>query len=106
LEKSLERVGASIAAMNIALELGSNAAIRDAVKRGLGVAFLSLMAVQTDIDAGKLCRAHIKNLELTRHFYLVHDRRRPLSPAASIFVQFLESHPLCGERKIAHKQSL
>jgi LysR family transcriptional regulator, low CO2-responsive transcriptional regulator len=97
LEKSLERAGTSISALNVTLELGSNAAIKDAVRRGLGLAFLSLLAVQKDIDAAELCRVEVKGLDLTRHFYLVHDRCRPLSPAASIFLHFLESHPLGSE---------
>jgi DNA-binding transcriptional LysR family regulator len=94
LEKSLERAGASLTGLNVTLELGSNAAIKDAVKRGLGVAFLSRLAVRREIDAGELREVMVSGLSLTRHFYLVHHRRRPLSPAASVFRHFLESHPI------------
>jgi DNA-binding transcriptional LysR family regulator len=97
LEKSLQRSGASFAELNITLELGSNAAIKDAVKRGLGVAFLSRLAVQREIDAGELRAVTVGGLSLTRNFYLVYHRRRPLSPAASVFVQFLESHRIGAE---------
>ena len=37
LKKGLERAGSSLDAMTISLEMGSNAAIKDAVRRGLGV---------------------------------------------------------------------
>jgi DNA-binding transcriptional LysR family regulator len=94
LEKGLDRAGASLAGLNIALELGSNAAIKDAVKRGLGVAFLSRLAVQSEIDAGELRTVMVSGLSLNRHLYLVFDRRRPLSRPASVFLHFLESHPM------------
>jgi LysR family transcriptional regulator, low CO2-responsive transcriptional regulator len=94
LEKSLERAGTSLTDLNIALELGSNAAIRDAVKRGLGVAFLSRFAVQRELDAHELRAVSVRGLRLTRHFYLVYHRRRPLSPAASVFLHFVGSHPI------------
>jgi DNA-binding transcriptional LysR family regulator len=97
LEKSLERSGTSLAALNITLELGSNAAIKDAVKRGLGVAFLSRLAVQRELGADELRAVTVGGLSLARHFYLVYHRRRPLSPAASAFLHFLESHPIGPE---------
>ncbi len=92
LEKSLERASTSLASFNITLELGSNAAIKDTVKRGLGVAFLSLLAVQRELDAAELRAVTVSGLSLTRQFYLVYHRHRPLTPAAFTFVNFLESH--------------
>jgi len=76
------------------LELRSNAAIKDAVKRGLWVAFLSRLAVQRELDARELRKVPITGLSLTRHFYLVYHRRRPLSPVASAFLRFVTSHPI------------
>lgn len=92
LEKGLEQFGSSLADLTITLELGSNAAIRDAVKRGLGVAFLSRLAVQRELDADELRAVTVSGLSLDRQFYVIHHRRRPLSPAASVFLHFLESH--------------
>jgi LysR family transcriptional regulator, low CO2-responsive transcriptional regulator len=97
LEKSLERSGTSLAGLNITLELGSNAAIKDAVKRGLGIAFLSRLAVQRELNASELRAISVSGLSLTRHFYLVYHRRRPLSTAASAFLHFLESHRIGPE---------
>jgi DNA-binding transcriptional LysR family regulator len=94
LEEGLQRSGTSLAGMNIALELGSNAAIKNALKRGLGIAFLSRLAVQRELDAGELRAVAVSGLSLNRHFYLVHHRRHPLSPAASAFLHFVASHPV------------
>jgi len=94
LEKSLLRSGTSLARLNITLELGSNVAIKDAVKRGLGIAFLSRLAVHRELDARELQAVAVSGLSLARQFYLVYHRRRPLSPAASAFLRFLESYPI------------
>jgi DNA-binding transcriptional LysR family regulator len=94
LERGLERAGTSLAALNVTLELGSNAAIKDAVRRGLGIAFLSEMTVCRELDSSQLRTIAVKGLDLTRQFYLVFDRRRPLPPAAAGFLHFLKTHPL------------
>ncbi|QDV37556.1 LysR family transcriptional regulator [Tautonia plasticadhaerens] len=99
LEAGLERAGASLAGMNVALELGSNSAIRDAVRRRLGVAFLSRSAVQPDLDSGALRAVGVRGLDLARHLYVIHHGRRPLSPAASVFLHFLKAHPLDPDRR-------
>ena len=97
LEKSLERAGTSLADLNVSLELGSNSAIKDAVKRGLGVAFLSRLTVKRELDATELRAVAVRGLCLRRSFYVVYQRRRPLSPAASVFLHFVESHPIGQE---------
>lgn len=91
LEQGLALAGTSIAALTVTLELGSNAAIIDGVRRGLGVAFLSRAAVQRELDSGGLRGVEVRGLDLGRQLYLVFDRRRPLTPAARAFRQFLES---------------
>jgi LysR family transcriptional regulator, low CO2-responsive transcriptional regulator len=93
LEEGLARSGTSLAALNVTLELGSNSAIKDAVIRGLGVAFLSQLAVRRELGSKELHALAIKGLDLERDFYLVYDRRRPLSPAAATFLHFVEVHP-------------
>jgi DNA-binding transcriptional LysR family regulator len=90
---SLERGGVALHELNVALELGSNAAIKDAVRRGLGIAFLSRMTVRRELDSREMETAEVEGLELTREFYLAYDRRRPLPPAANAFLHFLEAHP-------------
>lgn len=93
LEEGLRALGIEPRALAVALELGSNAAIRDAVRGGLGVAFLSYLCVRGELERGELVRVAVPGLELRRSFYAVRDRRRPLSPAAGAFTHFLEAHP-------------
>lgn len=99
LRQGLERAGSSLEAMNVALEMGSNAAIKDAVKRGLGASFVSRSTVERELGSGELKAVTVRGLVLTRTLYAVHHRRRPLSPAASAFLHFLEAHPLKPDRR-------
>src|SRR5262249_6899896 len=54
LEQVLAQAGKSLAQLHVALELGSNEAIKEAVLRGLGLAVLSAHAVRQEIEAGTL----------------------------------------------------
>lgn len=93
-EKSLDRAGLSLADLRIALELGSNEAIKEAVLRGVGVAILSTYAVQKELRAGQLHALRVHDLPCDREMYIVQDRRRVLPLPARLFVLFLETHPL------------
>src|SRR5262245_12862881 len=96
LENSLERAGLSLADFEIALELGSNEAIKEAVRRGAGVAILSRFAVGQELKARQLRAVEVRDLSLSREIFLVLDRRRVLPLPARMFLLFLESHPLVG----------
>jgi DNA-binding transcriptional LysR family regulator len=99
LRKGLERAGASLDEMTISLEMGSNAAIKDAVKRGLGVSFVSRSTVERELASGELVSVRVRGLVLSRYLYAVYHRRRPLSPAASAFLHFLKANPLQPDRR-------
>lgn len=92
-EKSLARAGLSLEDFHIALELGSNEAIKEAVLRRVGLAVLSAYAVQKELAGGKLLAREI-DLDGDRDMYVVHDRRRALSPPAHAFLAFLASNPI------------
>lgn len=93
-EKSLERVGRSLSDLHIALELGSNEAIKEAVLRGLGVAVLSIYAVQKDLRSRQLIALEVSDLKCDRDMYIVRDTRRVLPLPARLFLTFLETHPI------------
>lgn len=93
-EKSLDRAGQSLADLRVALELGSNEAIKEAVLQGIGVAVLSTFAVQKELRAGQLHALEVSDLHCDRDMFIVHDKRRVLSLPARLFLIFLESHPI------------
>jgi DNA-binding transcriptional LysR family regulator len=102
-EKSLDKAGLSLADLQVALELGSNEAIKEAVLRGVGIAILSTYAVQKELRARQLCGLTVSDLHCDRDMYLIQDRRRVLSLPARLFLLFLETHPIIPE---SHKQRL
>jgi DNA-binding transcriptional LysR family regulator len=93
-EKSLERAGRSLAELRVALELGSNEAIKEAVLRGVGVAILSNYAVGKELRAGQLHALEVSDLRCDRDLFIVQDRRRVLPLPARTFLIFLETSPL------------
>ena len=70
-EKSLERAGQSLADLRVALELGSNEAIKEAVLRGVGLAILSAYAVQKEVAAGQLRALEVRDLHCDRDMFIV-----------------------------------
>src|SRR5579884_1668272 len=97
-EKSLDKAGLSLTDLRVALELGSNEAIKEAVLRGVGVAILSTYAVQKEIRTGQLHALTVNDLHCDRDMYIVQDRRRVLPLPARLFLLFLETHPITAER--------
>ncbi len=95
-EKALERAGLSLNDFQVALELGSNEAVKEAVKRGAGVAVLSRYAVELELKTKQLRAVPIGDLSLDREMFLVLDRRRVLPLPARMFLLFLETHPIAA----------
>jgi DNA-binding transcriptional LysR family regulator len=90
--QALERAGRSLCDFRIALELGSNEAIRKAVMRGAGVAMLSIYAVQKELKARELRAVQVDDLRCERDMFIVMDRRRVMPVAARLFLTFLDAH--------------
>jgi DNA-binding transcriptional LysR family regulator len=93
-EKSLGRTGLGLADLRIALELGSNEAIKEAVLRDVGVAVLSVYAVQKEVKAGHLRALAITGIRCNRDMFIVQDRRRVLPISARQFLAFLDANPV------------
>lgn len=75
-------------------EIGSTAAVKEAVKAGIGVAILSKRAVKDEIQCGRLVSLTIKDQKLKRPFYLIQRKNRELSPVASVFKEFMREKAL------------
>src|SRR5262249_30207802 len=86
LERALATAGRPAKDLQVALELGSNEAIKAAVRRGAGVSVLSDQTVKDEIKAGQLHALRIKGLLLEREMFVVWDRRRALPITARLFI--------------------
>ena len=79
--------------LNVTMELGSTAAIKEALLGGLGVSILSKTSVQRDLQDGLLKIVPIRGFKLERDFYQVFHRSHLLSPVSLAFIHFLKQHP-------------
>jgi LysR family transcriptional regulator, low CO2-responsive transcriptional regulator len=93
LEQALSRSGKGLKDFRIALELGSNEGIKEAVLRGLGLAVLSTHVVQKEVDAGQLHALPITDFPLEREMFVVWDTRRALPLPARLFLDLLAPNP-------------
>ncbi len=66
-------------------------AIKQAVLAGLGVAFLSIHAVDGEVATGRLHALRLRGHRLVRHFHLLHHEARTLSASARAFRTLLET---------------
>jgi DNA-binding transcriptional LysR family regulator len=89
-ERALDSVGLCAGDMTIAMEMNSNEAIRGAVERGVGAAFLSRVVVAQALAEKKLALVDVKGLHVRRHLFLISSARRPLPPAGRAFLEFAE----------------
>jgi LysR family transcriptional regulator, low CO2-responsive transcriptional regulator len=84
----------ALADFRVALEIGSNEAVKEAVARGVGVAVLSIYAVRKEVEAGQLIALEGSDLKCDRDVFVVRDRRRVLPPPARMFLNFLRTTPV------------
>lgn len=87
LEKEARKAGAQL---QVAMELGSNGAIKHAVESGLGLAAMSRYACALELAGGSLVELDVKGFPIQRDFHIVHLRRRRLPSSVLAFIAFLK----------------
>lgn len=85
-ERALAGAGVSYRA---GMVLEHTEAIKQGVLAGLGVAFLSVYAIQGERATGRLRALRVRGFRIVRHFHLIHHERRRLSAAARAFMELL-----------------
>ena len=107
-ERALEQADVK---MSRTLVLGHTEAIKQGVMAGLGVAFVSIYAVQGELETGRLALVRLRGLEIHRHFHVIHNEARALTVRAKAFIAALQSwsartiprrsqtHPRGGSRR-------
>jgi DNA-binding transcriptional LysR family regulator len=68
------------------LTLGSNGAIKQAARAGLGVSLLSRAAVAAELEAGLLGEIRLTDGPETRPWFIVRSAVGPMSPALELFI--------------------
>jgi len=77
--------------LHVVARFGTSTAVKEGIKAGLGVSLLSLKALNTEIKTGILKALRVKDLPMSRIFYLIRDKRRVVSPLCQAMLDFLLS---------------
>ena len=88
MERELRAAGVRARDLNVVAELGLQESAKSAVQAGLGVTFLSRLAVERELEEGWLASATVKGLELGRLFYSVRNAARPPGRLVTSFLVF------------------
>jgi DNA-binding transcriptional LysR family regulator len=76
--------------LKVAMQLGSTAAVKEALISGFGISILSRISISRELADGILVEVPIRGLKrMERDFYEVVHKGRPLSPVSQAFRAFL-----------------
>lgn len=87
IDQVLTRCGIETRRLRIEMELNSIEAIKNAVQSGLGVAFVSISAIEKELQMGMLHRAQIDSVVVTRTLSVISNPNRYRSKAAEAFTE-------------------
>ncbi len=90
LEKHFPDAGAMVSeSFNIVARLGSSTAIKEGIKKGLGISVISSRAIAEELKSGSIKALKINGVLMTRTFYMIKDKRRSASPLCQALFDFL-----------------
>ena len=90
MEEYLKQAGMTgIEGLHAVSRLGTSTAVKEGIKAGLGVSILSRRAIETELNAGILKALRLKGLVMSRHFYVIRDKRRIPSPLCQALMEHL-----------------
>lgn len=89
-EALLKEKGVMPSQLKICATLGSNTAVKEAVKAKLGLAILSRHAIAKDLAQGSLVEVPITDLPMPRNFFIVTSTRRTLPRPYQLFCTQLQ----------------
>ncbi|MEM9218248.1 MAG: LysR family transcriptional regulator [Cyanobacteria bacterium P01_F01_bin.150] len=87
IDKVLTRSGIETRRLKIEMELNSIEAIKNAVQSGLGAAFVSISAIEKELQMGVLHRAKIDGVVINRTLSVIINPNRYRSKAAEAFMK-------------------
>ncbi len=83
--EALAQAGIDASRHRIRLKVGNNDAVKAAVMAGVGISFLSDLAVRSELERGVLVVVPVEGIQIMRSFYMVRRSNLELSPAAAAF---------------------
>jgi DNA-binding transcriptional LysR family regulator len=71
-------------------ESSSTQALINGVAKGLGISVLPYNLVNEYLKSGVICSLNIKNINLSRNYYIIHHTRKHLSNLTKAFIKIIK----------------
>ncbi len=92
--KSMDKAGFDPKSLHAPVTMGNTVSVIQGILHHVGISILSTIAVQDDIDKGRLKALSVQGLDLNRFFYLTTSTKRALSPLSKKFIEFCKAGPI------------
>lgn len=89
-EQALSKAGLATTELRVSMEVNSNDAIHAAVQRGVGISFLSMQAIEREIQDKRLIPVTIEGVRAVRALYLITEPQRLPTRVVRAFLDFLD----------------
>ena len=94
LQTCLSRVGLDLRKWMPNLVLGTTQSVVSAVEAGVGIAFVSNLAIKKSLALGLVKEVYVDGLRLSRDFYCIYRRERVLSRLLEEFIAFVRARAM------------
>ena len=91
LDSLLNKEGFNLRSYSPTLVLGSTQSVISAVEAGIGIAFVSNLAIKKSLALGLVKAATIEGINLKRNFYCIYRKERVVSRLIEEFIAYVES---------------
>jgi LysR family transcriptional regulator, low CO2-responsive transcriptional regulator len=98
LVKALDEAGVPL---QVSMQVGNNSAIKQGVAAGLGIALISHVAIDMELETNRLVILDVEGFPIIRQWRLVHVKDKYLSATARAFKSFLLQH---ADRRLRRKE--
>ena len=92
IEDELRQAGTRLRDLDVRLELGLQESARSAVLAGHGVTFISRLAIEADLEAGRVAIARVRGLDPVREIFLARAGGRSETRAVRAFIAYAREH--------------
>ncbi len=89
LEEAFQEAGLPLL---VSMQVGNNSAIKQGVAAGLGIALISRVAIDIELETRRLVMLDVEGFPIMRQWRLVHLQEKNLSATARAFKDFLLEH--------------
>jgi DNA-binding transcriptional LysR family regulator len=98
LENALQEAGVPL---QVSMQVGNNSAIKQGVAAGLGIALISRVAIDMELETSRLVILDVEGFPIVRQWRIVHIKDKYLSATAKAFKSFLLQH---ADRRLRRKE--